>query len=130
MKRRDAIILLFTALLCATEDAGSHFQRALQAIRVGEFATAEAEAKTGLEIDPRSPMGYDLLGIACVGLGRATAAEKAFREALQLNPRFLPARNDLARNLYRAGKTAEAAREFETRSASIQPILPPTTTLA
>lgn len=112
MKRRDAIILLFTALLCASEEAGSHFQRALQAIRVGEFATAEAEAKEGLQIDPRSPAGYDLLGIAYDGLGHAADAEKAFREALRLNPGFLPACNDLARNLYHAGKTAEAVREF------------------
>ena len=112
MKRRGAIILLFTALLCASEEAGSHFQRALQAIRVGEFAAAEAEAKKGLQIDPRSPAGCDLLGIAYDGLGRAAEAENAFREALRLNPRFLPARNDLARNFYRTGKTAEAVLEF------------------
>jgi tetratricopeptide (TPR) repeat protein len=113
VKNGCAFLLLFAIPVCAGEEAGTHLQRALQAIQRGEFETAEVEAKEGLQIDPRSPAGHDLLGIAYDGLGRAAAAEKAFREALQLNPRFLPARNDLARNLYHTGKTAEAVREFE-----------------
>jgi tetratricopeptide (TPR) repeat protein len=108
-----AIFLLLAIPVCADEEAGSHLQRALQAIRRGEFTIAEVEAKEGLQIDPRSPAGHDLLGIAYEGLGRAAAAEEAFREALQLNPRLLPARNDLARNLYHADRTAEGLREFE-----------------
>ncbi|MCU1275153.1 MAG: Tetratricopeptide 2 repeat protein, partial [Bryobacterales bacterium] len=58
--------------------------------------------------------GYDLLGIAEDGLGHSADAENAFRQALQLNPQFLPAHNDLGRNLYRAGRKDAASAEFQT----------------
>ncbi len=112
---RCAILLVLIGTpAMADEQAGSYFQRALQAIRGGQFAQAKMDAEAGLKIDPRSPAGYDLLGIAFDGLDRGAEAEKAFREALRLNPRFLPARNDLARSLYRTGKVQPAAREFES----------------
>ena len=108
------LLLLIGVPATADEQAGGYFQRALQAIRRGEFAQAKTDAEAGLKIDARSPAGYDLLGIAFDGLGRGAEAEKAFREALKLNPTFLPAHNDLARSLYRTGKVQPAAREFES----------------
>ncbi len=107
------LLLLLTGSSRGGEQAANYFQRAFDAIRRGEFAQAETDARAGLKIDARSPAGYDLLGIACDGLQHAAEAEKAFRQALELNPRFLPARNDLGRHLYRAGKAEDAWREFE-----------------
>jgi tetratricopeptide (TPR) repeat protein len=109
-------ILLFTlcVVLRAEEQAAGYFQRALDAIRKGDFAQAESDASAGLRIEPRSPAGYDLLGIAYNGVGRLPEAERSFRQALELNPRFLPARNDLGRVLYRAGKVQAASNEFES----------------
>jgi tetratricopeptide (TPR) repeat protein len=107
------LLLIFCILLRAEEQAAGYFQRALDAIRKSDFARAERDASEGLKIDPRSPAGYDLLGIAYDGLGRLPEAERSFRQALELNPRFLPARNDLARVLYRAGKVQAASAEFE-----------------
>jgi len=106
-------LLLLTSSSRGGELAANYFQRAFDAIRRGEFAQAEIDARAGLKIDSRSPAGYDLLGIACDGMQHPADAEKAFRQAVELNPRFMPARNDLGRNLYRAGKVEDASREFE-----------------
>lgn len=112
--RLTLLLVLLGAAIRAEQQPARYFQHALDAIRQGDFARAEAEAKAGLQIDPRSPAGYDLLGIAEDGLGRSAEAEKAFRQALDFNPPFLSARNDLGRNLYRAGRKDAASAEFQT----------------
>jgi len=115
VKYRFALLLaLLGGALQAEEQPARYFQQALDAIRRGDFARAQVEAKAGLQIDQRSPAGYDLLGIAEDGLGHPAEAENAFRQALEFNPRFLPARNDLGRNLYRAGRKDAASAEFQT----------------
>jgi tetratricopeptide (TPR) repeat protein len=95
------------------QTAASYFQRGLEAIRRGAFSEAEAQINAGLQLEPSSPAGYDLLGIAYDGLERHVEAERAFREALKLNPRFVPARNDLGRSLYQRGMVQAAEQEFK-----------------
>jgi tetratricopeptide (TPR) repeat protein len=109
-----ALVSLVTMAFAQTRpEALEYFKRGLDAIRRGDFSEAESQVKAGLKIDPNSPAGYDLLGIASDGLGRHADAEKFFREALQLNPRFVPAYNDLGRSLYRRGMTKPAIQAFQ-----------------
>jgi tetratricopeptide (TPR) repeat protein len=93
--------------------AEEYFNRGLNAIRRHDFAEAQSLIKTGLNTEPSSAVGYDLLGIASDGLGRHSEAEKFFRQALQLNPNFVAAHNDLARCLYLRGMVDPAIQEFE-----------------
>jgi tetratricopeptide (TPR) repeat protein len=93
--------------------ADEYLQRGLNAIRRHDFAEAESLIKTGLNIEPSSAIGYDLLGIASDGLGKQSEAEKCFRQALHLNPKFVAAHNDLARCLYRRGMVEPAVQEFQ-----------------
>jgi tetratricopeptide (TPR) repeat protein len=102
-----------TLSITAEQTAASYFQRGLEAIRRGAFSEAEAQIKAGLQLEPSSPAGYDLLGIAYDGLGRHLEAERAFREALKLDPRFVPAHNDLGRSLYQRGMVQAAEQEFK-----------------
>lgn len=108
------IVILIALALAQSPPASQYFKQALDAIRHGDFQTAETQAKAGLKLDPNSPAGYDLLGIAADGLGNSTKAEQAFREAIRLNSRFIPAHNDLARSLYRRGMVKEAIGEFQS----------------
>ena len=73
-----------------------------------------------LKIDPRSPVGYDLLGIALDDLRLFAEAEGAYRYALDLDPNFVAAHNDLGRSLYRQGKAVAAAQEF-ARALRVEP---------
>jgi len=112
MKSLAAILLAAAALVQAQRDASGYFDRALAALRLQNFAEAQALIKAGLEIEPNSPAGYDLLGIASAELGDYAEAEKCFRRAISLNPRFVGAHNDLARSLYRRGMADAAIQEF------------------
>src|SRR5712692_5072680 len=100
------------ALRGANRHAADYFRQGLEAIRRGAFDEAENQVKAGLKLDPTSPTGHDLLGIAYDGLGRFQDARQAFQEALKLRPDFVPARNDLGRTLYRHGWIQAATEQF------------------
>src|SRR5574341_1048037 len=53
------------------------------------------------------------LGLAATKLGKLEEAEKHYREALKLNPGFIPARKNLAVVLWFLGRKAESEREFQ-----------------
>src|SRR5574341_570128 len=53
------------------------------------------------------------LGLAATKLGKLPEAEKHYREALRLNPGFVPARKNLAVVLWFLGRRAESEREFQ-----------------
>ena len=73
--------------------ATAHFQEGLAALQKGEMAQAEVYIRAGLATDPHAAAGYDLLGIALDAQGKVSAAEEAFRKAIRLNPRLIPAYN-------------------------------------
>ncbi|PYV88229.1 MAG: hypothetical protein DMG05_15935 [Acidobacteria bacterium] len=114
---RPAVCLMLisggSSLTLSEETAAAYFKKGLESIRRGAFREAEDLVRAGLRLDPNSPAGYDLLGIAYDGLKRPLEAEQAFRQALQLNPRFIPAHNDLGRSFYQRGMTQEAEQEFK-----------------
>ena len=51
------LLLLLADSSRGAEQAAAYFQRAFDAIRRGEFAQAEADARAGLKIDARSSAG-------------------------------------------------------------------------
>src|SRR6516225_9535495 len=112
MKGPVLILLAATAFGQQQHDASACFNRGLAALRSQNFAEAQALIKAGLQMDPNSAPGYDLLGIASVELGNYGDAEKFFRRAISLNPRFIGAHNDLARSLYRRGMIGLSIQEF------------------
>src|SRR6266480_3069817 len=52
------------SLTLGEETAVGYFRKALETIRRGAFREAEVHVKAGLKLDPNSPVGHDLLGIA------------------------------------------------------------------
>jgi tetratricopeptide (TPR) repeat protein len=101
------------SLALGEETAVGYFRKALETIRRGAFREAEVHVKAGLKLDPNSPAGHDLLGIAYDNLGRFQEAEQAFQEALRLNPKFVAAHNDWGRSLYRRGMVEAASEQFK-----------------
>ncbi len=57
--------------------------------------------------------GYTIKGVAQTEMGDYTAAEKSFRNAVDLNPQSSEVYVYWARMLRKAGRSAEAARKFE-----------------
>lgn len=104
----------------SAQQATNYFDKGFEAIRRGAFEEAEAQVRAGLNLDPRSPAGYDLLGIAYDGQGRFQQAEQAYRKALELNPKFVRARDDLGMSLYRGGNVPAAQQQF-ARALALDP---------
>jgi tetratricopeptide (TPR) repeat protein len=61
---------------------------------------------------------YTLLGSVHLGRSRISAAEKAFAEALKINPKAARALIGLGDSLYRAGRYSEAQARFEAGTAA------------
>jgi tetratricopeptide (TPR) repeat protein len=61
---------------------------------------------------------YTLLGSVHLGRSRISAAEKAFGEALKINPKAARALIGLGDSLYRAGRYSEAQARFEAGTAA------------
>jgi tetratricopeptide (TPR) repeat protein len=101
-------LLAFLASGCLAEIQEG--RRALQERKPGPAAEV-LQAASGK--CPGSAELYDLLGIADDMLGQAANAERAFREAIRLEPRTARPRTNLAVSLIRTGRQAEALRELE-----------------
>jgi Flp pilus assembly protein TadD len=82
--------------------------RILLSLHRPEEALKSAEA--ALATDPTNADYVYLKGAAEMGLQRLSAAEQDFRKVLQLQPRHLPAMDDLAVLLLRTNKKAEARK--------------------
>jgi Tfp pilus assembly protein PilF len=117
---RILLVLVFATLGFGAEPATESLRAALDAIRLGDFALAETRIKESLRLDPNSAAAYDLLGIAHDGQRQDVEAESAFRNAIHLNRRFIPAHNDFGRHLYRAGHPQAAIEEF-SKALAIDP---------
>jgi Flp pilus assembly protein TadD len=70
-------------------------------------------SETALAAAPNNPDYLYLRGVSEMGLRRFSSAEQDFRKALQLQPRHLPAMNDLAVLLIQVNKKPEAQKLLE-----------------
>jgi len=131
--RRSGVVLLAVLLAAASMEPRSlaasqadaakpSVQERLTRVRADLFSSPDRaqaaihELKAILALDPRSAEGHLLLGIAYRSVGSAdlmgeTVAE--FRQALALNPDFVPARFYLANIYLELGRPARAREELE-----------------
>jgi Flp pilus assembly protein TadD len=82
-------------------------------IRLKRIDEALKASETALAAEPNNPDYLYLRGVSEMGLQRFSSAEQDFRKALQLQPRHLPAMNDLAVLLIQVNKKPEAQKLLE-----------------
>jgi tetratricopeptide (TPR) repeat protein len=89
-------------------------------MRMGEFGAAEARLAEALISDaqaPREPVVLNLLGTCRLSLGKAPAAEEAFRRLLRLAPDSAPAFANLGLALRMQNRGEEALAAFQQAAA-------------
>ncbi|MEO8451194.1 MAG: protein kinase [Gemmatimonadota bacterium] len=86
-----------------------------------DWAGAERELKTALELNPNDADAYDHYGWLCSGLGRYDEALAMVQRAQELDP--LAHRSDLGSTLLRAGRYEEAL-DAANRSIEFDPDFP------
>jgi len=79
---------------------------------VGAYDAARLEFERALQLDPTAVYALSNVCYAWLLDGRGTEAEIACDKALQVNPRFTPARNNLALTYAMAGNDGAARRTF------------------
>jgi predicted Zn-dependent protease len=84
----------------------------IEEMRSGNLATACVQAADLAKSHPTFFGGFHLLGICETQRGKLEAASLQFQRCLDLNPRYIDARVNLANNLLRLGRDNEAARQF------------------
>jgi tetratricopeptide (TPR) repeat protein len=103
------------ALAVAPESADTHRAWGRYQFARRDFATAEAAMRKAATLDPTSALAQlDLGDLYMTGVVRPADAERAYRQAIKLNPEHAGAHNGLGAALAASGKTGEAVREFET----------------
>jgi tetratricopeptide (TPR) repeat protein len=78
-----------------------------------DFPAAIRTLEAVLAKEPKNLKAINLLGIALTGAGRQQDASSRFRAALAIDPRFHPARKNLAINEFHAGRLTDAQRYLE-----------------
>ena len=99
--------------------ASAHFNLAVTSVQSGDFATAEAHYRKALPGRP-SAETHNGLGFVLARQGREDEAIDEFRKAIDLNPKFTPAYNNLAEALVKQGKLEEAETYYR-RSLAEKP---------
>ena len=112
-----AVMLVMTG--CQDKGAMAFFEQGDSEFRDGKWDEAIASYQSGLEIEPNSAVGFNLLGKAYrmkYNSVRATEWKKkeieAFRRAIAADSTFWQAKINLGATYYYIGKKAEAAPLF------------------
>jgi serine/threonine-protein kinase len=119
--------MIFDRYIWDEEGAERHFQKAIKLnpgyatarqwygvflVMLHRLKEAEAEIQKALELDPLSVIIHWTKGYALLYMKRFPEAIRAINKALELDPTFGRARFDLAITYHIAGKSREAAQEF------------------
>lgn len=97
-----------------TKPAESHYRRGTQLVRNGQLKEALAELKRAANLNPRDPRIYNMIGVAFTQLGQTEEADKAYAQALAVDPNFVPARKNRAVNAFTRRHFQVAASEFQS----------------
>lgn len=81
-------------------------------LKAGNLKAAEEQLRQAVTHQSRDPEVYNLLGFVCDQTGRPEEARQHFLRALQLNPDFHRARNNLGAHYFRTGKLDLAEEQF------------------
>jgi tetratricopeptide (TPR) repeat protein len=117
----DAETAYRNSVTWAPKDADAHValsvvlvQPSLSGDNAKRLADAETFARKSVQIDPKSAVGWDRLGVALQARGLLNSeTEHSYRRAIELDPQFAVAYAHLARMLNRARKPGEAAPLYE-----------------
>lgn len=103
-KDADAHVALSVVLVQPSSD-GDNAKR---------FADAEMFARRAVQIDPKSAVGWDRLGVALQARGLVNSeTEHSYRRAIEIDPQFAVAYTHLARVLNRTGRSGEAGPLYQ-----------------
>ena len=90
----------------------THYDCAVFYIQRHNFQQAIRSLNEELSQSPRNLKALNLLGIAFTGLGQLETAGAQFKQALRIDPRFYPARKNLAVNEFDGNHLEEAETQF------------------
>jgi tetratricopeptide (TPR) repeat protein len=92
--------------------ASAHFNLAVTYVQAGAFGEAESHYRQALPGRPTAET-HNGLGYVLARQGRTDEAAAEFRKAIDVDPKFTPACNNLADALAKQGKLEEAAHYYE-----------------
>jgi tetratricopeptide (TPR) repeat protein len=116
-------VALFFSFVCSSDDARSQnshvtakeeFNQAQKFLGQGHLEEALAAVQQGLELEPRSVEGLNLLGIIYGSQKEYAKSVAAFQQALQLNPGSPTTHNNLGMLYSSQNKLDLAQQEFRT----------------
>ena len=92
--------------------SSAHFNLAVSSVQSGNLEEAESHYREALRGKPNADT-YNGLGFVLARKGRPDEAVEQFRKAIELNPKYTPAYNNLADTLEKQGKLEEAASYYQ-----------------
>ncbi len=96
----------------ASLSSQQRLDRGKELMKQRKFAEAAAEFRELLRTEPNSPFIYNLLGFCALQQGLREEAVTYFKKAVELDPGFKPARNNLGGVYFLEGRPQDAAKEF------------------
>lgn len=109
---------VFATVHPAAAQQSENYARAESLIRQGHFDEGIAILKPLLGSEPRNLKALNLLGIALTEKGDLAAANREFKAALQIDPHFNPALQNLAVNEFMQKDLAAAEKHFQEAANS------------
>jgi Flp pilus assembly protein TadD len=94
------------------QDGEGHFNIGLNHLREGRDSLALEEFKKAVRLDGKNPYFHKALGLCYMQMRKYGDAVGALKKALQLNPYYVDARNDLGTALILSGKREEGKAEL------------------
>ena len=95
-------------------DPAKTYQKGVDALKAGDFKSADADFDQVLEFAPREINTLNLSGVAKARLGNFKGARDAYKKALAVNANFIPARQGYALALIALGDRDGATKESDT----------------
>src|SRR5437867_9794963 len=114
-------IIWGAAVASAGDEAKKYYNQGLQQASQSKYEEAAESLRKAIEIRPKFPEAYHLLGIVYAnGQRRLSDAAEAFKKAIELNPSFAEAFYNLGLVYQAQGKTVEAEQELK-KALTIHP---------
>jgi len=118
-RSEDAFLNYRKALTLDPDCTSAHFNLAVAYVQEGKFTDAESHYRKALPGRPTAET-HNGLGYVLARQGRTDEAVAEFRKAIDANPQFTPAYNNVAEALAGQGKLEEAASYYK-RSLAQKP---------
>jgi tetratricopeptide (TPR) repeat protein len=113
LKRLLTAVCLVLLARLSIADQRTALERAANAFNQGRYEDAQKQVDAAARADSRSPEVPNLRGAIFTRQKRYDEAAQQFMQALALNPKFYPAKLNLAEVKLLQGKYAEAAQEYQ-----------------